>query len=541
MQRRRFLYGLAASSLAAARERGLVAHWPLTADARDASGNNLHGTAQAVRFTAAGAEFNGRDAKIEVPHAASLDTGTRDFTFSAHVHFESELDDVVGSIASKYDAAARRGFTLSIKDNCVTTAQSNHRNLHFGIDHGRGEAEWIDVGRPGNSVYDMALCVHRGELFVGTCESEPGQSGHVYRYQGEGRWADCGSPDKCNAISSLASYNGHLYAGSSKYRLAGSALAESANENVGGRVFRYEGDGRWTDCGKLGGSPAIACLTVYRGKLYGSSLYAPAGTFRYEGGATWTDCGTPQGLRVEAMAVYNGHLFGTGYDKGQIYKYLGGREWAIVGTLPDTTQTYGFAIYQGKLYVSTWPGATVFRYDGDDNWTPVGRPGEEKESMALAVYNGKMYVGTLPLAEVHRYDGENRWTRTGQLDKTPDVRYRRAWSMAVFQGKLFCGTLPSGRVYTMEVGRNATYDHELPAGSHHIAAVRSRDRLRLYVDGKEVAVSSALRAADFDIANAQPLLLGAGDHDSLRGRLRDVRLYSRALGAGEVAALGQRA
>jgi len=72
-------------------------------------------------------------------------------------------------------------------------------------------------------------------------------------------------------------------------------------------------------------------------------------------------CGTPEGLRVVALGVFDGHLYGTGYDKGQVYRYLGGSDWEIVGELPDTTQTYGFAVYRGRLYVSTWPTATVFR------------------------------------------------------------------------------------------------------------------------------------------------------------------------------------
>ena len=63
----------------------------------------------------------------------------------------------------------------------------------------------------------------------------------------------------------------------------------------------------------------------------------------------------------------------------------------------------------------------------------------------MAVYNGKLYAGTLPLGEVYRYDGDQKWTLTGQLDTTPNVKYRRVWSMAVCQGKLFAGTLPSGQ------------------------------------------------------------------------------------------------
>lgn len=532
MNRRTFLLSLGAPPAGP-----LLAHWPLVSDARDISGNHLHGIARGVRFSASGAEFDGRNSRIEVPASPALDLGRRDFTVSAELELAPEADDIGGGILMKFDPAKRRGFVLAIRDNAVTTSLANHRNLHFGIDDGRGGADWADEGRPGRSVFTMALAVHQGELYAGTCEPEEGAAGRVWRRAERGRWIDCGNPDRANAVSALASYQDHLYAGTAKYRLAGSALPESANPHLGGRVFRLEDDGSWRDCGRLGEATAVACLTVFRGKLYASSLYAPAGTYRYEGGDRWVACGTPEGLRVVALGVFDGHLYGTGYDKGQVYRYLGGSDWEIVGELPDTTQTYGFAVYRGRLYVSTWPSATIFRYEGDRRWSPVGRPGQELESMALAVYNGKMYVGTLPHAEVYRYEDEGRWTRLAELDRTPGVRYRRAWSMAVYKGRLFCGTLPSGRVWSMEAGRNATWDRELAPGRHHVAAVRHGGRLRLYLDGVEVARSETFSPGDYDLTNREPLLIGTGDQDVLDGRLRDVRLYARALVPAEIAAL----
>lgn len=535
MNRRAFLLSLAAPPAGP-----LLAHWPLETDARDVSGNNLHGVPYGVRFRGQGAEFDGRASRIEIPASPAINLGTDDFTIAAEFDLESNLDDIAGGILMKYDPARRRGLVLAIRDNAVTTTQANFRNLHFGIDDGRGGTEWADDGRPGRSVFTMALAVHRGELYAGTCEPGQDEAGRVWRWAGRGRWIDCGAPDRANAVSALASYQGRLYAGTARYRLAGSALPESANPHPGGRVFRLEQDGSWSDCGRIGDSTAVACLTVFQGKLYASSLYAPAGTYRWEGGDRWAPCGTPNGLRVVAMAVFNGHLYGTGYDKGHVYRYRDDAGWEIVAELPDTTQTYGFAVYREKLYVSTWPTATVFRCEGDGRWVAAGRPGEEKETMALAVYNGKMYVGTLPRAEVHRYEDEGRWTHLAALDLTPEVRYRRAWSMAVFRGRLFCGTLPSGRVWSMEAGRNATWDHELSPGRHHVAAVRERGRLRLYLDGAEVARSEPFSPRDYDLTNREPLLLGAGDQDVLRGRLRDVRLYKRALRPDEIAALARR-
>jgi hypothetical protein len=147
------------------------------------------------------------------------------------------------------------------------------------------------------------------------------------------------------------------------------------------------------------------------------------------------------------------------------------------------------------------------------------------------------YIGTLPLAKVFRYDGADYWTDLGQLDRTPDVKYRRAWSMAVFKGRLFCGTLPSGHVFSREAGKCVTYDHELSAGWRHIAAVRQNNRLELFIDGRLVAGSSAFDPKDFNLSSGQPLRIGFGQHDFFCGRMKDVKIWKRALGAEEIEAM----
>ena len=173
------------------------------------------------------------------------------------------------------------------------------------------------------------------------------------------------------------------------------------------------------------------------------------------------------------------------------------------------------------------------------DWTDTGKLGQELEAMPLTVYNGKLYGGTLPSAEVYRFDGDHQWTRVGRVDFTPDVKYRRAWSMAVYQGRLFVGTLPSGRVWSIEAGRNATWDREFPSGWRHVAAVRGRDRLQLFVDGQLAAESAPLAAGDYDLTNRQPLRIGFGAQDYFRGSLADVRLYRGALSAEQVRDLHQ--
>jgi len=106
--------------------------------------------------------------------------------------------------------------------------------------------------------------------------------------------------------------------------------------------------------------------------------------------------------------------------------------------------------------------------------------------------------------------------------------------MAVFQGRLFAGVLPSGHVHSVEIGRNVTYDRALSPGWHHLAAVRESDRLKLYVDGKQVGSSSSFNAKDYDLTNDQPLCIGFGTTDHFNGRLSDLRLERRAMSPQEI-------
>src|SRR5262249_13578809 len=177
--------------------------------------------------------------------------------------------------------------------------------------------------------------------------------GRVYRHDGPGRWYDCGAPDKCNAVSALAVHQGKLYAASSKYRFAGSALEESKNENHGGGIYRHEGGTRWAEVGRLPATEAVGGMAVFKGRLYASSLYKPAGFFRYEADGRWAALAVPDGKRVESLGVFNGYLWATSYDGGRVYRF-DGTEGKDFGQLGDNTQTYSLAVHRGRLGVGTW-------------------------------------------------------------------------------------------------------------------------------------------------------------------------------------------
>ncbi len=190
-------------------QRALLAHWPVV------------------------------EAPFKVAAGDAPRFGTGEFSLAMWMQSDEVADRLSGDLVSQYDPACRRGFHLTLNSNPgVTTNQANWRHLQFGIDDDR-VSPWRDCGRSGNALIAFALTVHEGILYAGTCEPGKNESGRVYRYDSAGnQWLDCGAPDASNAVMALAEHQGHLYAGTGKYRLAGSALPESENPTLGGRVFR---------------------------------------------------------------------------------------------------------------------------------------------------------------------------------------------------------------------------------------------------------------------------------------------------------------
>lgn len=534
---------VAGARLMASFAEGPTAHWKLAGDGADSSSGRFDAKAHGVKFTVRGpdgkspaAMLDGRRSVLEVRPDAKLRPGTGDFSLALWVQ-TGDSPHESGDLMSMYDPTKRMGFNLSVRTSPGATGTANARQLQFGIDAG-AEPRWVDEGRPGSAVLAFALTVHDGHLYAGTADNGAGKSGRVFRYATTGEWADCGAPDRCNAVTSLTAYKGRLYAATGKYRFAGSALPESDNTNRGGGVFRFEGEKRWSEVGRLPDVEAVAGLVAFRGRLYASSLYKPAGFFRYESDGKWTALPTPDGKRIESLAVFDDALWAASYDDARVYRFDGTR-WEDLGRLGENTQTYAFAVHNGRLCVGTWPSGKVF-CRAENRWEDLGRLGDEREVMGMHVHNGQLYGGTLPLGAVFRYDGEQSWTRTAQLDKTPDVKYRRAWTMATFGGRLFCSTLPSGRVYALESGPCVTFDRELPSGWQHVAAVKRGGLLQLYVNGKRVAESRRFDPSRFDLRNASPLRIGAGTADHFHGSLADVRFYRRALDEAEINALARR-
>jgi hypothetical protein len=540
----------------------LIGSWDMAADGRDGSGNGRHAAIHGeVSFgpsldrsvSRPVARFGRGDGRLEVAGSA---IGGGNFTLTAWINVPSATRTSIGDIAALYDPNERRGFSIGVNHSSACGNHGNDRNLFFGIDNG-SDVRWTMHGRPSPStIMVCGLAVHDGDLYAATWEAGDSEVGHVYRLHGDG-WIDCGTPWNANAVTRLAVHEGRLYAGVSRLRGGGSGMPDTQNQRPGGRILRYEGGSDWSDWGQLDGADSIAGLVPFGGNLYAIPMYSE-GLFRFEEAAGWVSCGSP-GRRLLALGVHRGALYGAGNDHadvtsaiaqtaagivvpprsdlggGGMFRFDGDASWTDLGLQPDTTQVYSIETYGGDLFIGTWPKGIVYRHAEGQRWGSAGRLGAETEVMNLLAYNGKLYAGTLPGAQVHRFDGDGRWTLVGILDRTPDVRYRRAASMAVHGGALFCGTLPSGMVHSMRAGLVVSDDRALSSGWRHVAAVLSTQAIELHVDGLLVGrhVDRA-GLTPFDLGAASTLVLGGGPRSAFEGELANVRFHRRALGTAEI-------
>jgi hypothetical protein len=198
-------------------------------------------------------------------------------------------------------------------------------------------------------------------------------------------------------------------------------------------------------------------------------------------------------------------------------------------------------------------------------WVDLGQLGDATEVIALTVYNGCLYAGSIPRAEVFRLDRDNRWTSVRRLYDPPGFQpapvgsgdksvqdWTRASGFAVFQGKLFASTATCyrelidpavsdetrGEVYAYAAGEAVSLDRDMQAGWRRVAAVRRGRQLSLYVDGR-LAATQQNEGEPLDISNSVPLQIGFGPQAHFTGRIREVRLYNRALRAEEVRLLSE--
>jgi hypothetical protein len=547
-------------------EPGLVGHWKLRGDCRDYSGHENHGVNHGVDLETGA--FDGGSAYIGVPASDSLKLGTQDFTFCAHIYTAELLDDIVGDVMELYDPDARRGITLTINSSAGGyQSQGTDRHVHFGIDNGQ-LGEWEDCGRPSptSNYVSNSLTVYKGNLYAATSDAadEDGWC-HVYRYEGGDKWVDCGrvGDGRTTGVGPLIVHDGNLYAATCTYDWT----RVTTGGYDPGRVYRYLGGTEWEDCGQPSENRTLNTMASYQGKLYAAGGPNEMGVFVHDGGQQWKpSTHFPSEGRYRCfphtMCRHNGLL----YVAWPIAYAFDGKEWKYVGDpipweIDDFLQTHSMTIFQGKLHAGTWPRAKVAEYEGGTKWKDIGRVGVDgTEVNALVVYNGKLYGGSIPRAEVCRYDGASEWTSLkrfyspegwqpaapGQASREQYNQWSRVTSLTVHDGRLFASTgsctssvldAPAdvrGKVFSMEAGKVASCGDDLGPGWKHIAAVRENGKLKLYVDGKLVASSTAFSPSDYDVSVDQPLRIGFGQTEYFDGKMSDVRLYNRALATEEI-------
>lgn len=555
----------------------LLAHWPLSQNAQDATGQH-HGSPTSVTFQNNAAHFNGRDSLIQIPDSSKLQLGSKPFTISAWVKCPPALRGTHGDILSKFDTSRRCGLNLYLSASAAAYSSfGDSRHVHFGIDDAH-TSPWVDNGHPGHdNPLISTLATFKGRLYAGTTDSaNPKDACKVYRWDGGTNWIDTGRVTDdltCPSVMSMIVHNGALYAGTGSWDWGRAEEGRNAKPPVSmTRLCRYEADGQWRDLALPGKGQRVLSMASFNGCLYIGMDRGDQGRCYKLDGDTWSPVGQIDGPtdNFECLMPVHGTLYGASHFA--IFRHEAPDRWVLLARRPfDITQIHSFATYQSTLWAGTWPQGYALRLEKDGQWTNTGtlglatrRPGvpQINELNALATHNGMLYSGVLPKAEVYRYDHDSHsnqpghWANLGSLASSPNwdpavcPTWMRVLSLTTHQGRLFAATGASqartqdldadktaGRVLSCQAGIVASHEHDIPADWTHIAAVRTPRDLKLFINGKLSHTANMPPQRYFDLGNAEPLTIGSGPTATFQGSIRNVRLHADALTPDQIQSL----
>ncbi|MFC1576614.1 LamG-like jellyroll fold domain-containing protein, partial [Candidatus Omnitrophota bacterium] len=197
--------------------------------------------------------------------------------------------------------------------------------------------------------------------------------------------------------------------------------------------------------GSAGSASWIGCLTVYEGNLYATTNDSGQ-VYRYDGGTTWNPIGTPgSSTSSTPLVVYDGKMYAGTNESAKIYRYDGASTWTSVGELGGgNTSATSLVVYEGDLY-SSGTAFTVYKYDGGEgagaSWSSVGAvPREDAQETfvpSLSVFNGELYAGTSPYrCRIYHYEGGTTWASVG---RPPYVQQQRVNSFVVYDHDFYAG------------------------------------------------------------------------------------------------------
>jgi Concanavalin A-like lectin/glucanases superfamily len=492
----------------------------------------------------------------------------RDFTISLWAEVPRDRAGAAGGLAAKFDPVSRTGFSLSaISSAGGYNGPGDELRVSFGIDAG-GEPRWFDRGRPSpvSNYVSNSLTVFEGSLFAATSDApEEADRGHVHRHLGETAWEDLGQvgTEGAHGVGPLIVHRDSLYAATWNYDWT--RVHDQALEPC--RVYRYDGPGRWEDCGQPGRSRRIFSLASFRGDLL--AFGDDSGVCVHRGGAAWEQVAAFDAF-AHPVTVHGGRLV-LGMLQPATVRAFDGRNWSDLGNPigdPERCdEIHSLVTFRGALHAGTWPLGRVARWDaGWGRWRQTGRLGDSTEVMALAVYNGKLYGAAIPRAEVFRCERDRSWTSLRRLFAPPGWRpvlvrnmsrppdgdrrmreWTRVTSLTQHDGLLFAsvGSCTSaaadapadvrGTVHAFSAGVVATTPRTLEPGCRHIAAVRRGGTVSVYVDGREAATASG--SVTGPVATDAPLRVGEDEAGRYAGAIDGFRAFERALEAREIGAL----
>lgn len=257
--------------------------------------------------------------------------------------------------------------------------------------------------------------------------------GVVWEYKGGTNWESITEhPPKLGwSVTSIITYEGGLYA---------AAISDSDIDSSSGKVYRYDGDKKWTPVDNGLEVNQVTFLIVYKGELYAGTA-TPARLYKYNPTTTsWTK------VLDEDVVPWFG--FRSAYVWGD-WLYLGEWYWdrfarwngidfqefqpSYVGSC-----IYNFEEYRGNLYAGAYQGR-IYKVTYElPIATPIWREPNYYYALTLKEFKGDLYIG-FDRGYLYKYNGENFIPLTWPYIPATDNPHEGVISMATTGTHLYVG------------------------------------------------------------------------------------------------------
>lgn len=254
-----------------------------------------------------------------------------------------------------------------------------------------GTDAWVlKAPQLGSEAVITSLCEYNNKLYG------YGHRGKLYEWNNSDAWVEKAPILGSNSYGySLCVYNSKLYGG-----------------NGNGELHEWNDTNAWVSKAPQLGTESPSSLCVYNNKLY-AGTYGTGCLYEWNGTNAWTKKAPRIGWDVgnaSPLCIYNNKLYAGTNDgdfNGTFYEWNGSNAWVLKGDNLFQQTIEALAVYNGELYGGGYRTTRLHEWDETDEWgMMLPHLGDDNGIRQMIVYNNKLYGVTRNYGYLYEWNGQ---------------------------------------------------------------------------------------------------------------------------------------